>query len=193
MDRSEALLRDIRDARSALPAPHRALLDAIGAQETLIWSWPDGVIDLYATLREPTPARADLDGAAGLWLHELRSAVFNAARLERMVDGLNVPSRRMLLDSVAWHEYGHALSSVRAGPEWRDRGLSLLALLPEPMRKAIDYPGRYRASQVFDEIMANLYSLLIQRVPTYGYSCPDFLHPDVYAAFAEVFSWPPTR
>jgi hypothetical protein len=60
------------------------------------------------------------------------------------------------------------------------------------MREAIDYPGRYRASQVFDEIMATLYSMLIGRVPTNGYIRPEFLHPDVFATFEEVFPWPPT-
>ncbi len=186
------VLGAIRAARALLPAGHRQLLNAIGVQEGLVQRWTDDVIAMYATLREPTPTVSSLNGAAAAWLHELRTVVFNAQLFDQVLHGLDAPSRDSFIRSVAWHEYGHALSVVRAGREQRQQGLQLLALLPEPMREAIDYPGRYRTSQVFDEIMATLYALLVDRVRISGYSPPDFLHPDVFAAFKEVYPWPPS-
>jgi phage tail protein X len=186
------LLGAIRRARSGLPVKHRGLLDAIGVQEGLIERWPDGVLDLYETLREHVPPRSSLDGAAAAWLHGLRTVVFNAGFLRHAVHGLNEPTTRIVIANIAWHEYGHALSVVRAGAEQRERGLQLMDLLPQGLREAIDFPDRYRSSQVFDEVMATLYALMIGRVPSSGYSPPDFLHPDLFAAFQEVFPWPPT-
>jgi hypothetical protein len=191
-DEPERLLREIHAGRSTLPAAHRRLLEELDVQETAVTRWPDEVVALYATLRAPTPSHAELDGAAAAWLHELRTVVFNANLLLQAVGGLDDASRRTVVFSIAWHEYGHALSVTRAGPERREQGLRLLPLLPAGMRDAIDYPGRYRAGQVFDEIMATLYSLLIGRVPDNGYIRPEFLHPDVFATFEEVFPWPPT-
>lgn len=100
------LLSEIRAARAALPSAHRQLLDQIGVQEGLVWNWPRGVVAMYATLREPAPSPAELDGAAAAWLRERRTVVFNAAALEQAIDGLNPPSRRLLLSHIAWHEYG---------------------------------------------------------------------------------------
>jgi hypothetical protein len=53
-DDLQRLLEEIRAARAALPASHRDLLNQLGVQEAAIEDWPDGVINLYATLREPT-------------------------------------------------------------------------------------------------------------------------------------------
>jgi hypothetical protein len=152
-DHVPRLLAEIRGARAALPAAHRALLDQLGVQETAIDDWPDGVIDLYATLREPAPAHRELDGAAATWLNSLRTVAFNAPGLLQAVHGLDRPTRRLLLSGIAWHEYGHALSVTRATREHRARGPELLALLPEGLRNTIDYPGRYRAGQVFEEVI----------------------------------------
>jgi len=145
---------------------------------------------MYATLREPAPSPDDLDGAAAAWLRERRTVVFNATALAQTADGLTPAARRSLIAGVAWHEYGHALSVVLAGPEQRERGVQLLELLSPPMREAINYPGRYRKSQVFDEVMATVYALMIGGVPINGYSRPEFLAPELHAAFREVFPWP---
>jgi hypothetical protein len=156
-DDLQRLLEEIRAARAALPAEHRELLDLLGVQETAVDDWPDGVINLYATLR-----------------------------------GLDPPTRRLLLHGIAWHEYGHALSVTRATREHRERGPALLLLLPEGLRETIHYPGRYRTDQVFDEVIANVYALLVGRVQGDGYSPPAYLHPAVFSAFEEVIPWPQT-
>jgi hypothetical protein len=108
------------------------------------------------------------------------------------VSGLDPSTRRILLRGIAWHEYGHALSFTRATREHRARGLELLALLPEGLRETIQYPGRYRTDQVFDEVIANVYALLVGRIHDDGYSCPAYLHPAVFSAFKEVIPWPRT-
>jgi hypothetical protein len=140
-DDLQRLLEEIRAARAALPAEHRELLNLLDVQETAVDDWPDGVINLYATLREPTPTRQELEGVAATWLNSLRTVAFNAAGLTETVRGLDPPTRRLLLHGIAWHEYGHALSVTRATREHRDRGPALLALLPEGLRETIGLRG----------------------------------------------------
>jgi phage tail protein X len=189
----QRLLREIRAARAELPAEHRELLDQLGVQETAIEDWPDRVVDLYATLREPAPTRQELDGAAATWLNSLRTVAFNAPAVLHVAQDLDEPSRRTIVARIAWHEYGHALSVTRATCEHRECGPAFLALLPEGLRDTIDYPGRYRTSQVFDEIVATIYSVIVGRVRTDGYFQPEYLHADVFAAFKEVIPWPRTQ
>jgi hypothetical protein len=186
------LLDEIRKARRSLPVAHRALLDQLNVQETAIVDWPGGVIDLYRTLRERSPSRAQLEKAAAVWLHEQRTAAFNAPLLEVAMSGLDTTSRRRLVESIAWHEYGHALSFMRSTAELRIDGARLLELLPDGLRYAVG-SADYRASQIFDEIVATLYAVMIDRIRQHGYGPPKFLHPDLFAAFQEVIPWPPTR
>jgi hypothetical protein len=187
------LLKAVRRARARLPAAHRALLDELRTQEAAIDHWPGGVQDLYRSIGQAPPPAPALVGAAAVWLDGLRTVVFNAALLHETCLGLTDEARGELIASIAWHEYGHALSLARSTPEQRDRGEQLLARLPEGMRAAIDYPGSYRRSEVFDEIMATVYAVMIARVRTHGYGVPAFLHPDVVHEFMEVIPWPPSR
>lgn len=187
----------VRRARSVLPSQHRALLDHIGVQEAVVQVWPEGVQDLYLTLQQPSPVRRELAGALALWLEELRVVAFNAPALKQATDGLSDDDRYLAVARLAWHEYGHALSFKQSTPEQRRRGPDLLALLPARMQATIDYPNGYRCAQVFDEVIAVVYAVLIPRV--YGsvrnddYGCPAFLHSDVFEAFKEVIPWRPSR
>lgn len=163
-DDVEQLPREIHAARRPLPGAHQEILDQIGVQETLVENWPAGVIDLYRTLNEPAPAASELDGSAAVWLDERRAVAFSAQFLRSAIGGLNASSRRHIVAAVAWHEYGHALSVNRATVEHRRRGLELLGLAPPFIREAVDHPTRYRSSQVFDEVIAHVYVLLVARV-----------------------------
>lgn len=88
----------------------------------------------------------------------------------------------------------HALSAALASPEIRREGPRLVELLPRGLRAAIDYPEGYRRREVFDEVIANVYALMIRRtVQTTDYGVPDFLHADIYEAFTAVVPWPPKR
>jgi hypothetical protein len=60
------------------------------------------------------------------------------------------------------------------------------------VRLAIDYPDRYRRKEVFDELIATVYAMLVGRVRTSGYGQPDYLHDDVFTVFQEVIPWPQT-
>jgi hypothetical protein len=186
------LLAEIRRSRRCLPASHRALLEQLNVQEAVLHVWPDGVIDIYRTLNERPPKRNRLDGAAAVWLQAHRTVAFNAPLLEAAVAGLNEPSARATIESVAWHEYGHALSLMLSTDDHRAAGPSLLRLLPDGLRRAVGADG-YPRAEVFDEIVATLYPLLVGRIRDHGYGPPDFLHPSLYAAFQEVIPWPPTH
>ena len=194
---SGGLVAVVRRARSVLPSEHRALLDHINVQEAVVDSWPEGVQNLYLTLQQRSPVRRELDGALAVWLDDLRVVAFNGPALEQATEGLTEDGRYLAVAALAWHEYGHALSLTRSTQEQRRRGPSLLELLPARMQESINYPDGYRSSQVFDEVIATVYAVMIPRV--YGnvrsgvYGCPAFLHADVFEAFKEVIPWPPSR
>lgn len=103
-------------------------------------------------------------------------------------------TRQAAIDNIAWHEFGHALSATLASPDMKADGPRLLELLPLGLRRAIDYPGGYRTRDVFDEVIANVYALMVGRaVHHQDYSVPTFLHPDVYTAFTALVPWPPDQ
>lgn len=193
MDGLDRLHSDIRAVRAQLPDAHRLLLDELRVQDKLVVRWPEEIRDLYATLLHKPPTPSALAGAAAVWLHRLRTVAFNAGLLLQARAGLTDASARALVAQVAWHEYGHALSLTRATKEHRDRGPELLELLPPGLRQAIDFPGRYRRSEVLDEIVATLYSVLMDNVRADGYVQPEYLHPEVFAVFEEIVPWPRTR
>jgi phage tail protein X len=193
---ARSLKESVASARRRLPAAHRALLEQIGVQEAFVDDWPFGVQAMYETLGEPAPSAYDITGAVAVWLPQRRVVAFNAALLRHVLDGeeLAESARQAAVDNIAWHEYGHALSAVIATPVMRSAGPRLVELLPPGLRKAIDYPGTYRRGQVFDEVMANVYALMVSRAVHHNeYGLPRFLHRDVVEAFQAVVPWPPNR
>ncbi len=190
----EGFLSDVRTARAVLPAEHRSLLEQIGVQETVIEDWPDGVQDLYRTIGETPPVGSSLLGALAVWLNGLRLVAFNGPCLRTATRGLSPAARKELLAAIAWHEYGHALSFVRSTAEQRREGIRLLEMLPTQMRGSIDYPGSYRRSEVFDEVIATVYAVMVARyVRSDEYGRASYLPPEVFEAFKEVIPWPPSR
>jgi hypothetical protein len=189
--RESLVLEEVRNARRSLPRAHRALLEQLNVQEAAISDWPRGVMDMYRTLRETPPTEAQLNGAVAVWLHQRCTVAFNVPLLGMATKGLDDDPRRSLLASIAWHEYGHALSITRSTLELRRDGPRLVDLLPAGLRRAVAADA-YRRSQLFDEMIATLYAFLTGRIREHGYGAPDFLHPDVLAAFQEVIPWPPT-
>ncbi|MBB4661303.1 hypothetical protein [Conexibacter arvalis] len=183
----------MRKARAALPAEHRRLLDEIGAQETVVADWPQGVLNLYLTLRERPPSPVQLERAAAAWLEARRTVAFNLAFFTTIVEGLDDRAREQVVAHVAWHEYGHALSVTRSTWHQRREGPRLHALLPPDLRDAIDFPGLYRRDQLFDEVIATIYPVMVERVRNGDYRAAEFLHPEVRRAFEEMIPWPPSR
>jgi hypothetical protein len=184
----------IRDARRRLPASHRALLEQIGVQDAVIDGWPAGVQGLYQTLRERPPTAEQLADAVAVWLPQRKVVAYNGPLLTHAIGqvDLSPSTRQASIDNIAWHEYGHALSVARASREMKRDGPRLVELLPAGLRHAIDFPGTYGPRQVFDEVIANVYALMIGRaIQLNDYGVPSFLHPDVYDAFQAVVPWPP--
>ncbi|HET8536597.1 MAG TPA: hypothetical protein VFL73_05400 [Solirubrobacteraceae bacterium] len=184
----------IARARQRLPRSHRALLEQVGVQETVLDDWPAEVQGLYATLGERPPAGQALANAVAVWLPARRVVAFNSTLLSPVLldTELTLPTKQILVENVAWHEYGHALSATLASPELRRSGPQLVERLPMGLRQAIDYPGSYRRGEVFDEVIANVYALMIRRaVHSKDYGFPSFLHDDVVSAFNAVIPWPP--
>jgi phage tail protein X len=184
----------IRNARARLPVAHRALLEQLDVQDLVAGDWPRQVLDLYRTIRETPPAEAQLTDALAVWLHRLRVVAYNGRLLTRALEAadLDASSAQTVIDNLAWHEYGHALSATRATHELRRNGPRLLDLLPPGLRGAIDYPGGYSRRQVFDEVIANVYPLLIARAVQLGeYGRPEFPHTAVFDAFQHVVPRPP--
>lgn len=189
----DRLLREIREARAQLPAERRNLLAQIGAHEGVVEDWPAGVQDLFRSVQQVPPSDAALVNAAAVWLDGLRAVVFNGPLMQAATTGLTDASRKQLVAYIAWHEYGHALSLTRSTHEQRRSGVRLFGLLSDGMRASIDYPDGYGRLQVFDEIIATVYALLISRIRTDGYGVPEFLHPEIIEAFKEVIPWPPSQ
>jgi phage tail protein X len=186
----------IAHARGQLPASHRALLEQVGLQDTVVHDWPSGVRALYLTLGETPPRRSQIEGSVALWLPARRVVAYNGRLLTHALGDpeLTASTRQAVVDNIAWHEYGHALSVTRASPELKRDGPRLLALLPPGLRSAIDYPGTYRRREVFDEVIAHVYALMIRRAVQFkDYGVPTFLHRDLYQAFQAVVPWPPDQ
>lgn len=184
----------VDDARSRLPKPHRALLEQLGVQDAVIDDWPGGIQAIYRSAAMTPPSSPDLLRAVAVWLQGPRVVAYNGPRLRHALDDpeLAPATRRTVLDHVAWHEYGHALSATLASSSMKRGGVRLLGLLPSGLRQAIDFPGGYRARQVFDEVIANVYALMIGRaVQLNDYGRPSFLDPQVFEAFQSVVPWPP--
>jgi hypothetical protein len=173
---------------------HRALLEQLGVQDAVVMNWPVGVTGLYETLREAPPSLRRLTGSLAVWLPQRRVVAYNGALLTHAVidSDLTPSTRQAAIDNIVWHEYGHALSATFASPAQKRDGPRLVDLLPAGLRHAIDFPGSYEPREVFDEVIANVYALMIRRaVHDNDYGMPAFLHFDVAAAFQGVVPWPP--
>jgi hypothetical protein len=185
----------VRRARRKLPLRHGALLDQIGVQDAVQREWPHGVTNLYVTIGETPPAAGDVDGALAVWLQAVRVVAYNGPLLIAALDldASNAEVHQPVVNNLAWHEYGHALSVTRSTSAHRADGVRLLGLLPPNMRQSISFPGEYRRYEVFDEVIAHVYPLMVGRaIRGDGYVAPDFLDPDVFDAFKEVIPWPPS-
>ena len=69
----------ISSARIRLPSSHRALLEQIGVQDTVIHDWPRGAQALFETLRETPPKTDDLVEAVAVWLPGIKVVAYNGS------------------------------------------------------------------------------------------------------------------
>lgn len=174
-----------------LPAPHRQLLEAIGADQ---WSVVDcplgehvGDLTVSAGYNAPTRAeRADLDRAMGVWHPTLRLVVIDAGHPG--VAGLDTRSFAAMLAHVAWHEWGHALSMVRATADDVANGRRLLDLVPTGLARVVR-DGGYRPREYTHELVAELHATLMGRRRRGQSGQPGWLDDGVYDLLRRVTGW----
>jgi hypothetical protein len=94
-----------------------------------------------------------VDGAAGVWIAQLRVVLINCAH--PALEDLDEHTYEAMLARVAWHEWADALAVARAG--WDDvaAGERLLARAPEGIRDFIRQAG-YRRGEHTHELVRRM-------------------------------------
>jgi len=187
-----ALAKRVVDrAWADLPSADRGLLEAIRAEGRDAIARPLGVYtdELrrsagYASF--PAAERQRQDAAAGLWIPELRLVLLNVAHPS--FQGLDQHSLGWALARVAWHEWGHALAFHRATNEDVSRGRELLELAPPSMAENVR-SADYRQREYTHEIVAEVYSLLINRRRRGATGRPPWLSTEIYELVRRVVGW----
>jgi hypothetical protein len=174
-----------------LPPHDRHLLEMIGASQWTIARMPlGGVVDDllrsggYAGMSASEVKALDL--AVGVWISQLRLVVINAQHAA--LADLDTPSYEAMLARVAWHEWAHALSVVRATHEDVLAGDHLLDLAPAAIRDFVRRAG-YRRREYTHELVAEIYALLMSRRRRGQTGRLPWLHDEIYELVRRVSGW----
>jgi hypothetical protein len=189
--RLERAERIVHLAWRDLPVEHRRLLESIGAAQ---WKVVDGsladcVDDLLHSAGFPRMPRADRIGLAhaiGVWIEQLRVVLLDVGH--PVLATLDDQTFEMMVARTAWHEWGHALSIVRAEPGDIGNGERLLGLAPPGVSERIRRAG-YRRSQFTHELVAETYALLMSRRRRGETGKPPWLADDIYQLMRKVSAW----
>lgn len=174
-----------------LPLEHRLLLENIGAaqRQVVVQELGTAVHELLRSAGYPGLSDADcraLAQTAGLWIEELRLVVINADH--PALRDLDEPTYDAMLVRVAWHEWAHALSVVRATPEDVAAGDRLLGLAPKGVQENIRR-GDYRKREYTNEVVAEIYALLMSRRRRGQTGKPAWLNEEIYDLVKRVTGW----
>jgi hypothetical protein len=174
-----------------LPIEHRRLLESIGAAQWKIVDEPlassvDGLLRSAGFPRMSQTDRLELAHAVGVWIEELRVVLIDAGHSVLAV--LDDPTFEMIVVRTAWHEWGHALSVVRAESGDVADGQRLLGLAPEGVSERIRRAG-YRRSEYTHELVAETYALLMSRRRRGEAGKPPWLAEDIYQLVRRVSGW----
>lgn len=174
-----------------LPTAHRALLEAIGADQRKLVDRPLGqeVADLRrsAGVRElGADERRTLDLALGVWIPDLRLVLVDAGHKAHV--GLDATSYEAALARVAWHEWGHALSLDRATESDVEAGDRLLELAPRGVAEIIR-SADYRLRERTHELVAEIYALLMARRRRGQTGQPTWLVDEIWNLMTRVANW----
>jgi hypothetical protein len=180
----------VRSAWLTLPAEHRALLQAVGADQWRIVDEPLGAVasDLLRSAGSRALSKAEqanLNDAVGVWVPSLRVVLINESHQALL--GLDAGSREAFVARIAWHEWGHALSVARCSPEDIADGARLLDLAPAGISASIR-TANYRRSQYTHELIAEVYALLMARRLRGVYGQPPWLHSELQQLIARTTS-----
>jgi hypothetical protein len=189
--RLERASRLVELAWQDLPKSHRQLLESIGASQWQVVDRPLQTVvdDLlrsagYASLA--ARHRAGLEGAAGVWLQDLRIVVIDAGH-EALRD-LDDSTYEAMMARIAWHEWGHALSLARTAKDDVAAGGHLLGLAPEGIREIVRRSG-YGRNEYTHELVAELYVLLMSRRRRGQTGQPPWLADELYRLLRTVSGW----
>ena len=174
-----------------LPGQHRLLLENIGASRWQVLDRPLGnsVNDLLisAGYAQLLPAgRVSLDRALGMWIERLHLVLIDAGH--SVLADLDDQTFELMLVRTAWHEWGHALSVVRAEHDDVAAGERLLDLAPDGVREFIRRAG-YRRSEYTHELIAEIYALLMSRRRRGHTGQPPWLADEIYRLVRRVSGW----
>jgi hypothetical protein len=93
-----------------------------------------------------------------------------------------------LSPETAWHEWGHALSIVRCTADDLTSGARLLDLAPTGVSKYIRDAG-YRSSEYTQELVAEIYAVLVERRRRKESGRPSWLHQEIFELVRRVTGW----
>ena len=183
--------RIVELAWADLPTEHRLLLENIGAAQWRVVDQPlaDCVDDLLRSAGHSlmTPAdRCGLEHAVGVWIEQLRIVLVDAGH--PALSDVDDPTFEMMLARIAWHEWGHALSVVRAESADIADGGRLLDIAPQGVGERIRRAG-YRRSQYTHEIVADIYALLMSRRRRGETGKPPWLDDRIYQLVRRISAW----
>ncbi len=170
---------------------HRRLLENIGAARWRVVdrALADSVDDLLRSAGHAPMAPTDrlgLVNAVGVWIEELRLVLVDAGH--PALSDLDDQSFEMMLARIAWHEWGHALSVVRAEADDVADGERLLGIAPPGVGERIRRAG-YRRSQFTHELVADIYALLMSRRRRGETGKPPWLHDRIYQLVRRISTW----
>lgn len=188
----QALAREVVElAWDDLPREHRTLLESIGVTQHQVVAEPLGsaVDKLRISAGEKGLTAAEqrnLNMAVGVWESTLRLVVMNAEHPALI--NLDDASYEALLARIAWHEWGHALSIVRATADDVAGGKGFLRLAPPGVAQFIR-DGDYRSRQLTHELVAECYALLMSRRRRGQSGQPEWLADEIYELVRRVTGW----
>ena len=97
-------------------------------------------------------------------------------------------SYEQMVARVAWHEWAHALSVVRATRDDVAAGARLLDLAPGAVARFVRR-GDDRASEYTHELVAEIYAILMSRRRRGQSGQPGWLHDEIYELVRRVSGW----
>lgn len=98
--------------------------------------------------------RADLDGALGVWVEQLRLVLIDAGH--NALAEIDDRTYEFMIVRAAWHEWGHALSVARAGHDDIAAGERLMQLAPDGVREFVRRAGYRRREYIHEACCRDL-------------------------------------
>ena len=174
-----------------LPRDHRLLLQNIGADrrqvvDTPLGRYTDDLLRSAGHGQMTAREQVRLDEALGVWVAALNVVLIDAGHHQHA--GLDDRTYEGALVRVAWHEWAHALSVVRATADDVTAGLRLLDLAPHGVREGIRRAG-YRRREYTHELIAETYALLMARRRRGETGQPPWLDDAIYELVRRVCGW----